>query len=181
MEITAVMSCCQFPNASVIDQLWLDNKKSLVQLAKLTHMGIKGIVSFPSGEAVPYVMIQIDSREPMFSANERAEYYRVLLPGTYNVSVWFSCNMKVFSTQVTLTKENPLTVLNITLPAELHDIYHKQYHEQLDRYGVFCKAKQPATCPVLPSKPSSSSTLTGLDLKQLVVLLSSLLVFSILN
>ena len=173
------LSCCQFPNASTIDQLWLDNKKSLVELAKLAHIGIKGIVTFPNGEPVPYVMIKIDSREPIFSANERGEYYRVLLTGTYNISVWFSCDMQVYSTQVTLTKESPLATLNIVLPAELHDIYHREYHEKLDRYGVFCKAKQPATCP---NKPSSSSIITaGADLKRLVILLSSYLVLSILN
>ena len=77
-------------------------------------------------------MIKIVSQEPIFSANERGEFYRVLLPGAYNISVWFSCDMQVYSTQVTLkSKRNRWPCSTLSVPDELRDFYHRESSREI--------------------------------------------------
>jgi carboxypeptidase D len=42
-EITFELSCCKFPNASLLPMDWANNKESLLSFIEATHMGIKGI------------------------------------------------------------------------------------------------------------------------------------------
>ena len=41
-EITIELSCIKFPPAEQLQQLWADNKQSLIKFIQRTHMGIKG-------------------------------------------------------------------------------------------------------------------------------------------
>lgn len=43
-EVTFELSCCKFPNASVLPMEWTNNKESLLSFIEAVHMGVKGMV-----------------------------------------------------------------------------------------------------------------------------------------
>lgn len=43
-EVTFELSCCKFPNASVLPMEWANNKESLLSFIEATHMGVKGMM-----------------------------------------------------------------------------------------------------------------------------------------
>lgn len=43
-EITFELSCCKFPNASMLPMEWANNKESLLSFIEATHMGVKGMM-----------------------------------------------------------------------------------------------------------------------------------------
>ena len=42
-EVTFELSCCKFPNASVLSTEWNNNKESLLSFMESVHMGVKGM------------------------------------------------------------------------------------------------------------------------------------------
>jgi len=43
-EVTFELSCCKFPNASVLPVEWANNKESLLSFMEAVHMGVKGMM-----------------------------------------------------------------------------------------------------------------------------------------
>jgi carboxypeptidase D len=43
-EVTFELSCCKFPNASVLPMEWANNKESLLSFMEAAHMGVKGMM-----------------------------------------------------------------------------------------------------------------------------------------
>jgi len=43
-EVTFELSCCKFPNASVLPMEWANNKESLLSFVEAVHMGVKGMM-----------------------------------------------------------------------------------------------------------------------------------------
>ncbi|CAF1040907.1 unnamed protein product [Brachionus calyciflorus] len=78
--------------------------------------------------------IKIDSREPYFKTNKNGEYYRILLPGTYNLTVMLNCTIAL-ETKITIPSASKLLLFNITLSLEN---YQKYLNSQLNKNGVFC-------------------------------------------
>lgn len=133
MEVTLEISCCKFPKASDLKQIWMENKKSLIEYLKYANKGVKGIVKFEDGTIGKNLTIMIDSREPAFKTNANGEYYRILLPGQYKLSVLISCT-SILSTTITVPSSG-LLVYNITLENGQLAQYKKN---RLDRNAIFC-------------------------------------------
>jgi hypothetical protein len=134
MELTMEVSCCKFPSASELSDYWLSNKKSLLEYLKQANTGIRGIVSFKDGSRAKFVTIKIDNREPFFKTNRNGEYYRVLLPGSYNLTVAINCG-NAYSIVVEVPTGSRLLEFNITL----NDNILSQYKlSNLNRFAVFC-------------------------------------------
>ena len=127
------------------EKTWLDNKNALVRYMRLANTGVKGIIKFNNGKPAKYVTVQIDSIEPAFKSNEIGEYYRLLLPGNYTLSVLFDCT-KVYNTTFEITSDELLTTLNVTLSNEIY-IRYTSVSRRLNKYAKFCtKTRQPLRC-----------------------------------
>ena len=63
----------------------------MIQYLKKANSGVRGIVSFANGQMAVNVTVNINSREPYFKTNQLGEYYRILVPGTYSLSLMFGC------------------------------------------------------------------------------------------
>lgn len=85
-ELTLELSCCKYPNASELPLEWSQNKRSLLEYMKLTHMGIKGIVTDSNRYPLEDIEIIVDGleRKPV-RTTARGEFWRLLLPGQYRV------------------------------------------------------------------------------------------------
>lgn len=134
MEVTVEVSCCKYPSASNLDEIWLENKQSLVEYLKQANTGVRGIVRFENGQQVGNLTIKIDERQPYFKTNKNGEYYRILLPGSYKMSLMFECE-SVFETSIQISAVTNLLELNVTLS---NDLYQAYLSKSLNRYSVFC-------------------------------------------
>ena len=134
METTMEISCCKYPLARELKKLWLLNQKSLIEYLKLANTGVRGIVKFEDGTKAKYVTIQIDQRQPYFKTNKDGEYYRILLPGAYNVSVAFEC-MNVFQAQIAIPSDTRLLEFNIVLTIEWLAVYKTT---SMNKFAKFC-------------------------------------------
>lgn len=126
----------------------------MISYLKAANTGVKGVVKFEDGTIAKYVTIKIDNRQPFFKTNEDGEFYRILLPGTYNLTVAFNC-LGVYSTKIVVTN-TASTQVDIQLPSSFKSYYSTS---TLNRYGVFCDSiNQQGSSNLFPSSRGSSVT-----------------------
>jgi hypothetical protein len=137
METTVEVSCCKYPPAHQLANHWEHNKQAMLEYFKLANTGVRGVVKFEDGTRARHVTIKIDQRQPYFKTNEDGEYYRILLPGVYNLSVAINC-LSVYETTIRVSSDTRLLVFNITVANAMRTAY-KNAH--MNRYGRFCALK----------------------------------------
>ena len=109
------------------------------------NTGIKGIIQFFNNQPAVNVSVQFDRREPIFKTNSNGEYFRLLLPGRYLMKILINCN-QVFATNVTISNDTLLTVLNITLNQQVYTSYIQNVNN-IDKNALFCTlSRQPVKC-----------------------------------
>eukprot|EP00058_Branchiostoma_floridae_P013469 XP_002598957.1 hypothetical protein BRAFLDRAFT_79888 [Branchiostoma floridae] len=83
MEIAVWVSCCKYPFSSELDQLWRDNRESLMDMLRQVHTGVKGFVRTKDGTAVPGASITVGGRGSVVVTATDGDYWRLLAPGEY--------------------------------------------------------------------------------------------------
>lgn len=91
LEITLEISCCKFPPVAELPGMWRDNRKALRSYIQQVHLGVKGRVFDGSGAPVRNALVDVAGRKNIcpFKTNKHGEYYRLLLPGNYTVTVTY--------------------------------------------------------------------------------------------
>lgn len=85
-EITLELSCCKYPSAHVLPQEWIKNKRSLIEYMKRVHTGVKGLVKVTNGYPLPGAEIIVRGLDAKpIRTTDRGEYWRLLVPGTYQI------------------------------------------------------------------------------------------------
>ncbi|KAK5868568.1 hypothetical protein PBY51_009568 [Eleginops maclovinus] len=115
LEITMELSCCKYPPSSELHKEWDLNRESLLAYIAQVHIGVRGFVKEAiNGTAVADVNIVVASIRHNLTTGPYGEYYRLLLPGTYNITAVAPgfTPMTVNSVQVV---EGKATELNFTL------------------------------------------------------------------
>ncbi|KAI4461253.1 protease m14 carboxypeptidase [Holotrichia oblita] len=88
MELTMEISCCKFPASIELPQLWEDNKKAFVKYCLQANQGVTGVIKDNyTGEPIPNATLQIVGRDMNFYSDVNGRFWRLLLSGTYNISV----------------------------------------------------------------------------------------------
>jgi hypothetical protein len=145
MEVTLEISCCKYPNHTMLNQIWLQNQKSLIDYLKFANTGVRGVVKFNDGTIAQNVTIRINSRDPAFTTNSNGEYFRILLPGTYTLWVLFGCK-PIYNTTVTIPSTgHQLLQHNVNLDTGLLQAYQ---NSKLNRYASFCGSIKTFETPV---------------------------------
>ena len=108
------MFCCINPPVAELETVWSENKNSIFQYLKQANTGVRGVVQFEDGTAAKRVTVKIDSRDPSFKTNEDGEFFRILLPGKYGLSVAFNCD-EIYRTAIEIPQNSRLLEINITL------------------------------------------------------------------
>ena len=85
-EITIEQGCYKFPYASQLPQIWEENRDALLAYIKEVHKGVKGFVKDENGLAVPNASIKVVGRNHDITATKEGEYWRLLVPGDYQLS-----------------------------------------------------------------------------------------------
>jgi len=100
-EITLELGCDKYPSAESLPQEWADNKKSLLEFAWATHMGIKGMITEAGTQmgiegAIVHVrnvtrngrfLRRNDDIDHDVTSASGGDYWRLLTPGEYEVIV----------------------------------------------------------------------------------------------
>jgi len=114
-EVTIEVSNSKWPDYSRIPGLWEDNRISMLAYMNLCQEGVRGVVTdatngFPLAATVEVV----DIDHEVYTDPDVGDYYRMLLPGTYNVR--FSANG--YQTQTidnVVVNSGPATELDVAL------------------------------------------------------------------
>lgn len=86
-EITIEVGCFKFPKPEELSSLWMDNREALIKFIEQSHIGIKGFVKSSIGTPIPHAAISINNIQHVTYTGKSGDYYRLLLPGKYNVTV----------------------------------------------------------------------------------------------
>ncbi|XP_057291171.1 carboxypeptidase D-like [Hydractinia symbiolongicarpus] len=87
-EITLELSCFKFPNEHALQSYWNQNKDALINYMQQVHIGIKGVIKDEANDTgIPNAVVEITGREKNIKAWSTGEYWRLLLPGIYNMRV----------------------------------------------------------------------------------------------
>ncbi|XP_030621360.1 probable carboxypeptidase X1 [Chanos chanos] len=87
-EVTVELSCDKFPHASELPAEWVNNKDSLLTYMEQVHRGIKGVVTDKETEAgIPDAIIKVDSIDHHIRSASDGDYWRLLNPGEYEITV----------------------------------------------------------------------------------------------
>lgn len=87
LSITVELGCMKFPNANDMHKYWSDNKKSLIKYILEVHRGIYGVVTDQNARPIQDATISIKKLGHDVRSTELGDYWRILLPGEYFVSV----------------------------------------------------------------------------------------------
>ncbi|KAM8769489.1 carboxypeptidase D isoform 1-T1 [Acanthopagrus schlegelii] len=115
LEITMELSCCKYPFAAQLHNEWDLNRESLVAYIEKVHIGVRGYVKEAlNGAALTNVSIVVTGIHHNLTTGKYGDYYRLLLPGTYNITAVATgyTPMTVYSVQVL---EGKATECNFTL------------------------------------------------------------------
>ncbi|KYM95838.1 Carboxypeptidase D [Cyphomyrmex costatus] len=86
-EITLEIGCTKFPNASDLPNYWLENREPLLRFIEMSRKGVHGIVSSSIGTPIPHAKISVGGIKHDIYTAERGDYWRLLIPGRYNITV----------------------------------------------------------------------------------------------
>uniref|UniRef100_A0A3Q3LCT9 Carboxypeptidase D, a n=1 Tax=Mastacembelus armatus TaxID=205130 RepID=A0A3Q3LCT9_9TELE len=115
LEITMELSCCKYPPAAELRNEWDLNRESLLAYMEQVHIGVRGYVTeATSGAALTNVSIIVAGIRHNLTTGKYGDYYRLLLPGTYNITAVAPGSVILFNFLQIVT-EGEATELNFTL------------------------------------------------------------------
>jgi carboxypeptidase D len=85
-DITIEVSVIKTPPFNKIPDFWDENRESMMVYLESIHMGVRGIITDrATGEAL-YGRVRVEGNtQPVFTDPDIGDYYRMLLPDTYNL------------------------------------------------------------------------------------------------
>lgn len=87
-EITVELSCCKFPKAEELHNEWINNSKSLFKFMEQVHMGVKGVViDSITRDPIEKAIVSVEGIDHTVVTTKNGEFWRLLNPGTYNLTV----------------------------------------------------------------------------------------------
>ncbi|CAF4628368.1 unnamed protein product, partial [Didymodactylos carnosus] len=107
-EITFELSCCKYPLAgTVLTQEWDNNKEALLSYIELVHMGVKGFIrDSTTHTGISGALIQIEGILHPIRSVSHGVYWRLLLPGLYNITVTASGYKPQSQMLINITNDN---------------------------------------------------------------------------
>lgn len=86
-DITIETGCKKFPQSLDYENYWNENILSMLQFIYQVHRGIKGLIRDKNGQLLSDANISIDNRKKIIKSTKYGDYFRLLMPGIYNITV----------------------------------------------------------------------------------------------
>ncbi|KAL0868000.1 hypothetical protein ABMA27_008658 [Loxostege sticticalis] len=134
-EVTFELSCCKYPEPAELPHYWAVNKEPLLAFMEQTHLGIKGYVVDEDGVPIKNAFVRVAGINHPVKVTEDGVYWRLLLPGVYNVSA-FAIGYDSDPITVTvppLGSEALLVNLTLTRREDALDFQHHDY-ARMEKY-----------------------------------------------
>jgi carboxypeptidase D len=87
MELTLEISDDKYPPANTLPTYWTQNKEAMLALMEQTHTGLRGVVTDAVTGAGLEATITVSGRKAVKADPAFGNYYKLLRPGTYSVTV----------------------------------------------------------------------------------------------
>ncbi|MBL7190207.1 succinylglutamate desuccinylase/aspartoacylase family protein [bacterium] len=85
-DVTIEVSNNAWPPASTLPGFWEDNREAMLAYMEMAHQGIRGLVSdVNTGLPIPAIITVDDNPHEVYPDPQVSDYYRLLLPGTYDI------------------------------------------------------------------------------------------------
>lgn len=86
-EISVELSCCKYPVSAQLESEWKNNSASLMNFMKEVHTGIKGVVvDSITKDPIEKAVVTVEGIFHGVVTTKRGEYWRILLPGVFNIT-----------------------------------------------------------------------------------------------
>ena len=86
IDMTLEVSSAFKPSQAQLPTFWSDNEESLLAYMEAVHIGIRGVVTdVTTGAPVSAKIMVMGNTQPVFTDPDVGDYYRLLLPGTYDL------------------------------------------------------------------------------------------------
>ena len=92
MELTVEVSCDKRPHSRTLATHWRNNYQAMMAMLRAVDGGVKGVVVDQGGTLVAGAMISVKGIDKDTITNERGEFWRLLLPGTYVIKASIKCD-----------------------------------------------------------------------------------------
>ncbi|MAV65195.1 MAG: hypothetical protein CBD97_03770 [Pelagibacteraceae bacterium TMED237] len=113
MEITLEQCEIKWPPENQLDQLWEENKESMIKYIERIHgSSLKGVITDNMGEPIK-AQINIESINYSIDSSNQGDYYRLLSPGSYSV-VFSSIGYESQQYYVDIIDDEPF-IINVEL------------------------------------------------------------------
>jgi len=88
IDVTIELSTVKRPAATALPGLWTNNKESMLAYLESVHQGVRGVARDARTDLPVYAKVTVTGNtQPVFGDPQTGGYYRLLLPGTYTLSV----------------------------------------------------------------------------------------------
>ncbi|VIO89779.1 Zinc carboxypeptidase family protein [Brugia malayi] len=114
-ELTIEMNCVKYSSDEQLKQIWNEHKFALISFIEKIHNTISGFVLDEiNGIGIPGVQISIDNIGKTVLSSTDGDFWRLVIPGTYNVTFEHFRYEPVIRF-VTVSKKKPYEFLNVTM------------------------------------------------------------------
>jgi carboxypeptidase D len=86
-EITVELGCYKYPYVDELPKYWNENRVALFNFVMEAHKGVKGFVFNQNGKPIKSAYIGIVGVEHFVKSTKWGDYWRLLLPGNYTMTV----------------------------------------------------------------------------------------------
>lgn len=86
-ELTFELGCTKFPFEKDLRSYWQDNRESLLSYMEQVNRGVKGFVLDINGDGVRNAEITVMGIEHSVKTAVDGDYWRILVAGTYKITV----------------------------------------------------------------------------------------------
>ncbi|KAG5866493.1 hypothetical protein JTB14_015933 [Gonioctena quinquepunctata] len=148
MELTLEIGCYKYPFAKDLPEYWLDNREALLTYMEQAHKGVSGYITSTIGHAIKDAEILVEGNKHSVKSAKNGDYWRILLPGEYNLTVaargYESYTSKIvipdsghLEYNVTLMKDDPLHWASAYDFGIGENQYKPKYHTS-QRFTPYC-------------------------------------------
>ncbi len=87
VAVTLELHVTKQPDASVLDQFWVENRDAMLAYLAAVHLGVRGVVTNSETGDPVYAEVRVaGNAQPAFTDPDVGDYHRMLLPGTYSLT-----------------------------------------------------------------------------------------------
>lgn len=152
-ELTLEIGCFKFPKAEELSGFWLDNREALLRYIEQVHVGVKGYVKSSIGTPIKHAAISVNNIQHVTYSGDLGDFYRLLLPGKYNITASAS-NYEPQTSEIVVPDSGNF-ILNFNLMRNdpqhwssaydyriLDNIYKTRYHSNMELAVTFSEYQQ---------------------------------------